>query len=188
MGIFTWNRLIQARFCLKHGKKFLMKLELLYGAITRIAPYLYTWARYSPKCELASFHWKQGWAWREPKRPEVYVSAVCSLFRETTVVAPRRSLGWPGVQWDTICFAVPHECLCGTSLWKGEGQVAWKLAAGVSIKSNYWLHHLGSFPAFWTSEVMQKSWAEPWHICGVQNSEEQILFFYSMWTSVRNAS
>lgn len=129
-------------------KKSLMKLELLYGAITRIAPYLCIGARYSPKCELAWFHWKQSWAWWELERPEVYVSAVCSLFQETTVVTPQRPLGWPGIQWDTMCFAVPHQCLSGTSLWKGEGQVVWKLAAGVSIRSNYWLHHLGNFPAF----------------------------------------
>lgn len=163
-----------------------MKLELLYGAITRLAPYLCTGARYSPKCELASFHWKQSWAWREPKRLAVYVSAVCSLFWETRAVAPRRPLARPGIQWDTICFAAPHECLCGTSLWKGEGQVAWKLAAGVSIRSNYWLHRLGSFPAFWTSEVIWKSWAEPWNVRGVQNSEERIficIFFLYELTS-----
>lgn len=153
-----------------------MKSELLHGAILVIAPYLYTGARYSPKCELASFHWKQSWAWREPEWPEVYVSAVCSLFWETTVVGPQRPLGWPGIQWYTICLTVPHKCLCGTSLWKGEGQVAWKLAAG-SIRSNYWLHHLGSFPAFWTSEVIQKSWAEPWNVCEVQNSEEWIFIY-----------
>ena len=164
-----------------------MKLELLYGAITRIA-------RYSHKCELASFHWKQSWAWREPERPEVYVNAVCSLLQETTDVAPRRPLGWPGIRWDTICFAVPRACLCGPSLWKGERQVAWKLAAGVSIRSNYWLHRLGTLPSFWTSEVIQKSWAEPWNVCGVQNSEQCIIifFFFSPYelstTSVGSAS
>lgn len=68
---------------------------------------------------------ENNWAWQEPAWPEVYVKAVCTLLQETMVVAPWRPLGWSGIQWDTICFTVPHKCLCGTSLWRGEGQVAW---------------------------------------------------------------
>lgn len=143
--IINWYRHIPTS---SMGKKVLIKLELLSGAITRIAPCLCTGARYSPKCELALFHWKQSCTCQEPKGPEVYVKVVCSLFLKAMVVAPWSPLEWPGVQWDTICFALPHKCLCGISLWKGEGQVAWKMAAGVSIRSNYCLHCLGSFPSF----------------------------------------
>lgn len=29
IGIFTWNRLIQARFCLKHGKKGFDEIRII---------------------------------------------------------------------------------------------------------------------------------------------------------------
>lgn len=132
--MFTWIKLIWARFCLRHEKKALTKLELL-----------------SHICiQDTDIHLNVSWNCSTESRAGLgrsqhslrCTSGLSVLFQETTVIALQRPLGWSGFHWDTICSGVPHNCFCGMSLWRAQGQVVWSwqlvLLSEVTIESTAW--------------------------------------------------
>lgn len=132
-----------------------------------------------PKCELALFHWKQlglarasmAWGVCQCCLHSASGDHGCSSMETSELI--RNSAGY-----HMLC------CAPQMPLWhffvEGRGAGGMGLAAGTSIRSNYWLHHLGSFPAFWTSEVIQKS-LEICVQCKIQKSEYFYLNFFSIW-------
>lgn len=124
-----------------------------------IVPYLYTRYRYSPKCKLELFHWKQSWAWQEPAQPEVFVRAVCAVSGDHSYSSAKTSR-LIGIPLGYHMFWCAPQLLLWYVFVESTGAGGMKLAAGAAIRSNYWLHCLGSFPDFFglLKSYRRQSW------------------------------
>jgi len=149
--MFTWIKLIWARFCLRHEKKALMKLELL-----------------SHICiQDTDIHLNVSWNCSTESRAGLgrsQHSLRCSsglsvLFQETTVIAAKTSR-LIGIPLGYHMFWCAPQLLLWYVFVESTGAGGMKLAAGAAIRSNYWLHCLGSFPDFFglLKSYRRQSW------------------------------